>query len=155
MDTLTAFILYGVPAGYILILTMARVFMGLFFVLSGYHKLSDPRRHKSMLATMKADGIPFPHFSAWFVSGVEFFAGSALVLGLATPIAILGLLSICLVACGTDGLKRIPAMQPIDRADWLDDLMYLPETIYIVLLAVLLFFGAGPWSLDAMILGAL
>ena len=54
-------------------------------------------------------------------------------------------------AVAIDGIKRIPAWQPIDRADWLGDFLYLPESLYCIGLAVVMLAGPGPWSIDAMI----
>jgi hypothetical protein len=40
----------------------------------------------------------------------------------------------------------------IDRADRIDDWLYLPETLYALMLIIVVSAGAGPYSLDAMIL---
>lgn len=132
--------------------TFGRMGLGAFFAISGYHKLFCPERHQLIYETMVADHVPLPRFNSWFVPTVEFAGGLALIVGLLTPLAALGLLVVCIVACAVDGVKRIPAMKPLDRADWLDDLLYLPETIYAMFLAVYVFQGAGPWSLDAVLL---
>jgi hypothetical protein len=58
---------------------------------------------------------------------------------------------ICLGGFALDAIKRIRAWQPVNRADWLGDLLYLPEALYCIGLAVVMLAGAGPWSLDAMI----
>lgn len=150
---ISEFIVNGFPHASDIALTTARVAAGTFFALSGYHKLFNADRHATMLETLIEDGIPFPKVNAWFVAGVEFFGGMALIAGLLTPVAALGLLVICLVACGVDGLKRIESYHPIDNADWVDDLLYLPEAIYILILATVVATGAGPLSLDRLIFG--
>ena len=71
--------------------------------------------------------------------------------GFLTPLAALGLIAICVVATCTDGLKRIRSWQPLDKADAVDDLLYLPEFIYVILLSFFVAAGAGPLSLDAII----
>ena len=43
------------------------------------------------------------------------------------------------------------AWQPVDRGDWIGDVLYLPEALYCVGLAVVMLGGPGPWSLDARI----
>lgn len=119
-------------------LTMNRIALGTFFAISGYHKLFNSQRHASVVATLKACNIPFIGFCQWFVPSVEFLGGLSLISGILSPLAAFGLIAICLVATITDGLSRIPGYQPIDKADWLDDLLYLPEVLYIVGLLVVI-----------------
>jgi uncharacterized membrane protein YphA (DoxX/SURF4 family) len=87
------------------------------------------------------------------VPSVEFAAGSAVFIGFLTPLAALGLLVIVLVASVTSGRLRIKGYQPIDRADRIDDWLYLPEVLYAFILIMFVSAGAGPYSLDAAILG--
>ncbi len=116
----------------------AHAAVGLFFAISGYHKLFNPERHATMLRTMENLHIPLPRFNAWWVPGNEFFWGTVLAVaaagelfgvasGLAAVLASVFLGAICLVATCTDGLQRIREWHPLDVADWIDDLMYLPE----------------------------
>jgi hypothetical protein len=58
-----------------------------------------------------------------------------------------------LVAMVTSGRQRIKAYKPIDEADRIDDWLYLPETLYAFMLIMVISAGAGPYSLDAVILG--
>ncbi len=46
---------------------------------------------------------------------------------------------------------RIDGWMPINRADWIGDVLYLPEALYCIGLAVVMMAGPGPWSLDALI----
>lgn len=126
-----------------------RVALGTFFTLSGYHKLFNPARHKSLVSTLEASKVPLVNVNQWFVPGVEFLGGLSLISGILSPFAALGLITICLVACATDGMKRIAAWSPIDRGDYLDDVLYLPEVLYCVGLALVVTFGAGPYTLVA------
>ena len=96
-------------------------------------------------------GVPCVPAMQWFVPSVELSAGLGLAFGFLTPLAALGLIAICVVATCTDGLKRIRSWQPLDKADAVDDLLYLPEFIYIILLSFFVAAGAGPLSLDAII----
>jgi len=57
------------------------------------------------------------------------------------------------VAIATSGRQRINVYKPIDEADRIDDWLYLPETLYAVMLIVVIATGAGPYSLDAVVLG--
>ena len=38
-----------------------------------------------------------------------------------------------------------------ERADWICDVLYLPDALYCIALAVVMLAGPGPWSLDALI----
>jgi hypothetical protein len=73
--------------------------------------------------------------------------------GSLAPLAALGLLVIILVAIATSGRQRIKLYKPIDEADRIDDWLYLPETLYAFMLIIIVSAGAGPYSLDALILG--
>jgi uncharacterized membrane protein YphA (DoxX/SURF4 family) len=75
------------------------------------------------------------------------------VVGFLAPLAALGLLVIILVAIATSGPQRIKLIKPIDEADRIDDWLYLPETLYAFMLIMVVSAGAGPYSLDALILG--
>lgn len=130
------------------ILLIQRIAIGLFFAISGIHKLVNKQRHATLVATFRDLHIPNPGFMQWFVPCVELFAGLGVMTGTLTPLASLGLMAICLVALITDGSRRIKAMHPIDRADRLDDYLYLPETLLLLLLLYPAFYGAGLFSVD-------
>ena len=133
-------------------LTLNRVAVGMFFMLSGYHKLFNTERHRLFVDELRSLHVHAVRINQWRVPLVEFSAGGAVVIGLVAPLAALGLLVIILVAIATTGRERIKAYKPIDRADRLDDWLYLPETLYAVMLIVVISAGAGPYSLDAAIL---
>jgi hypothetical protein len=65
----------------------------------------------------------------------------------------LGLLVVILIASATSGRQRLKVFKPIDEADRIDDWLYLPETLYAFMLIMVISAGAGPYSLDALILG--
>jgi uncharacterized membrane protein YphA (DoxX/SURF4 family) len=132
-------------------ITILRVTIGVFFAISGYHKLFNKQRHSTVYATMTVDGVPDARLAAWAIPLGEFWGGIALVLGFLTPLAAFGLLIICCGATAVDGLKRIAAWKPIDRADYVDDVLYLPEVQYAIILLTLIFMGGGPYSLDNFI----
>jgi uncharacterized membrane protein YphA (DoxX/SURF4 family) len=105
---------------------IARIATGSFFALSGFHKLFNSARHRTLVNTLKACGVPCVPAMQWFVPSIELTAGLGLAFGFLTPLAALGLIAICVVATCTDGLKRIRSWQPLDKADAVDDLLYLP-----------------------------
>jgi uncharacterized membrane protein YphA (DoxX/SURF4 family) len=132
-------------------LTLNRVALGTFFAISGYHKLFNASRHTVLVRTIEEDGVHGIALMQWVLPAGEFLGGSALVAGLLSVLAALALFVICAGAVLLDALKRIRAWQPIDRADWLGDLLYVPESLYCIGLAVVILAGPGPWSVDAKI----
>src|SRR5271155_5574559 len=135
-----------------LAITLNRIAVGAFFMLSGYHKLFNPERHRSFVDELKGLGVHAVGFNQWWVPVVGFSAGGAVLVGLLAPLGALGLLVIILVAVATSGRQRINLYKPIDEVDRIDDWLYLPETLYAFMLIIVVSAGAGPYSLDALIL---
>jgi len=127
--------------------TAARVLTGVFFCISGGTKLLVPSQFSEMQQTMIQSHIPFPHASALFVSLVEFACGGGLVLGLLTPLCAVMLMGNMIVAILTN---RIGSIHGSGLLAWLDNFLYLPEVLYVLLLFWLLFSGPGPYSVDSM-----
>jgi uncharacterized membrane protein YphA (DoxX/SURF4 family) len=132
-------------------LELNRVALGVFFAISGYHKLFNASRHGTLIRTLQDDGVHGVPIMQWLLPSIEFSGGWALIIGLLSVLAAFGLFVICAGALVLDAFKRIRAWQPIDRADWLGDLLYVPEALYCVGLTVVMLAGPGPWSLDAII----
>jgi putative oxidoreductase len=128
--------------------TTARVLTGVFFCISGGTKLFVPSKFSELQQTVIQSHIPFPHASALFVALVEFACGGGLVLGLLTPLCALMLMGDMIVAILTN---RIGSIHASGFLAWLDDFLYLPEVLYVLILFWLLFSGPGPYSLDSMI----
>jgi uncharacterized membrane protein YphA (DoxX/SURF4 family) len=114
-------------------ITLNRIAVGAFFMLSGYHKLFNAERHRSFVDELKGLGVHAVGFNQWWVPLVEFSAGAAVVVGFLAPLAAFGLLFLILVA--------------------IDDWLYLPESLYAFMLIIIISAGAGPYSLDTLILG--
>ena len=132
-------------------LALNRVALGAFFAIGGYHKLFNASRHATLTRTLQDDGVHAVSIMRWLLPSAEFSGGWALTVGLLSVLAAFGLFVICFGALALDAVKRIRAWQPIDRADWLSDLLYLPEALYCIGLTVVMLAGPGPWSLDAKI----
>ena len=126
----------------------ARVLTGVFFCISGGTKLLVPSQFSEMQETMIQSHIPFPHASALFVSLVEFASGAGLIIGLLTPLCALLLIIDMIVAIATNRVHSIQASTPLA---WLDDFLYLPEVLYVMILAWLIFSGPGRYSFDSLI----
>ena len=86
-----------------LAITLNRIAVGAFFMLSGYHKLFNTDRHRLFIDELKGLGVPALRFNQWWVPLVEFTAGGGVVIGLLAPLAALGLLVLILVAIATSG----------------------------------------------------
>jgi putative oxidoreductase len=129
-------------------LTATRVLTGIFFGISGGSKLLVPAHFRELQQTLIQSHIPFPHASAFFVSIVEFACGSGLVLGLLTPLCAMLLMADMIVAILTN---RIGSIRSSGFLEWLDNFLYLPEVLYVLILFWLLFSGPGPYSVDSMI----
>ena len=129
-------------------MTVARVLIGIFFCISGATKLLVPAQFALMEQTLAQSHIPFPHFNAVFVSLVEFASGTGLALGLLTPLCALALAVVMVVAIATN---RIQSIQATGVLAWLDDFLYLPEVLYVMILIWLIFSGPGRFSLDELI----
>jgi uncharacterized membrane protein YphA (DoxX/SURF4 family) len=132
-------------------LTLNRMALGVFFAISGYHKLFNASRHATLTTTLEGDDVHDVPVMQWLLPSAEFSGGVALIMGFLSVLAAFGLFLICAGAVAFDAVKRIRAWQPLDRADWLGDLLYTPEALYCIGLTVVMLAGPGPWSLDATI----
>jgi putative oxidoreductase len=128
--------------------TAARVLVGIFFCISGGTKLLAPEQFSVMEHTLAQSHIPFPHATAVFVSLIELSCGAGLVVGLLTPLCALLLVIDMIVAVASN---RIHSIQATGVLAWLDDFLYLPEVLYVIILVWLIFSGPGRFSLDALI----
>jgi putative oxidoreductase len=128
--------------------TAARILIGIFFCISGGTKLFVRAQFLVLEQTLIESHIPFPHANAFFVATVEFVCGAGLALGLLTPLCAATLLGDMLVAIATN---RIYSLQAKSFLAWLDDFLYLPEVLYVLILAWLIFSGPGRYSLDGVI----
>jgi putative oxidoreductase len=131
-------------------LAVPRVAVGVFFAISGYHKLFNAQRHARLKHTLVEDMVPCPRFMEWWVPFWELASGAALAMGFLSAFNAAVLLIVCLVACVCESRGKIAKYGPIDRADWLDDLLYLPEVLYSLILVGILAAGPGGYSIDAL-----
>jgi putative oxidoreductase len=117
----------------------ARVVVGWVFLWSGWGKLQNL---PAVTENFVSWGIPFPHLLSPFVSGVEFFGGILLLLGLMTRIS-----------AGALGVTMIVAIKSAKWADVdsLETLLGFDETEYLALFVWLAIAGAGTFSLDRLL----
>jgi putative oxidoreductase len=114
----------------------ARITVGWVFLWSGWGKLHNlPQVTENFIGW----GIPFPQLLTPVVSGVEFFGGLFLLVGLLTRIS-----------AGALGITMIVAIASAKWAqvDSLETLLGFDEFEYLALFLWLAIAGAGPVSLD-------
>jgi putative oxidoreductase len=114
----------------------ARITVGWVFLWSGWGKLTSLPQ---VIENFVGWGVPLPHLLAPFVSGVEFFGGLFLLLGLLTRIS-----------AGALGITMIVAIRSAKWAevDSLETLLGFDEFEYLALFLWLAIAGPGVLSLD-------
>jgi putative oxidoreductase len=117
----------------------ARIVVGWVFLWSGWGKLNNL---PAMIENFASWHIPAPHILTPFVSGVEFFGGIFLLLGLLTR-----------VSAGALGITMIVAIASAkwDQVDSLETLLGFDEAEYLALFLWLAVAGAGRFSIDRLL----
>jgi len=118
----------------------ARIVVGWVFVWSGWGKLTNlPQVTENFVGW----GIPFPQILTPLVSGIEFFGGAFLLVGLLTRIS-----------AGALGITMIVAIKAAKWADVdsLETLLGFEEVGYLALFLWLAIAGAGTVSVDRLLL---
>ena len=132
---------------------LVRVSIGLFFAISGANKLFTAGGTKEVYDTLVKAKVPFPRQTAYFVAGVEFVCGSLLAVGLLSSPACVALLIDMVVAVLTNTLATVP--KGLSSLNWLDDVLYLPEVLYVLFFIWLICSGPGKFSIDYWLAGKL
>jgi putative oxidoreductase len=125
---------------------LVRISIGLFFAISGANKLFAAGGTKRVYETLVTAKIPFPRQMAYFVSGVEFVCGSFVTVGFLSSPACVALMIDMIVATLTSALSTMP--EGLSPLNWLDDLLYLPEVLYVLFFVWLICSGPGKFSVD-------
>jgi putative oxidoreductase len=121
-----------------------RLVMGVAFIFHGWPKIQNP------LGWMTAmGGSSVPAFLQAIAAYTEFLGGIALILGLLTPLAALGLVCQMLAALF---LVHFPAGHPF-VASQPEGPSYESALLYLVMSVLLLTFGPGRLSVDALLFG--
>jgi putative oxidoreductase len=132
---------------------LVRVSIGLFFAISGANKLFTAGGTKQVYDTLVKAKVPFPRQTAYFVASVEFVCGSLLAAGLLSSFACVALLIDMVVAVLTNTLATVP--KGLSSLNWLDDVLYLPEVLYVLFFIWLICSGPGKFSIDYWLAGKL
>ena len=145
-DALIHFILSGNRALEHFAVLLARISLGVFFAISGGNKLFVASQYKLMYETIVGAGIPFPQIMTYFVSSVEFVCGCLLIIGLLSTLCCVAFIIDMSVAITTVQLATIT--KAASFIDWVDDFLYLPEVLYIIIFFWLISSGPGRLSID-------
>ena len=125
---------------------LVRVSIGLFFAISGANKLFVAGGTKPVYDTLVKAKVPFPRQTAYFVSGVEFVGGSLVAVGCLSNLACAALLADMVVAFLTTKLGAMP--EGISPLRWFDNVLYIPEVLYVLFFTLLICSGPGRFSVD-------
>jgi len=130
---------------------LVRVSIGLFFAISGANKLFVAGGTKPVYDTLVQAKVPFPRQTAYFVAGVEFLGGSLITIGFLSSPACAALMIDMIVATLTSAIATLP--KGLSPLSWLDDLLYLPEVLYVLFFIWLICSGPGKFSVDYWLAG--
>lgn len=144
---------------------LARLTLGLFFVLARFRSFYDPSkpegcrvfnadrfgslRRKLCVCGFK-NGLTF---WTWTTALVEVGGGLALIAGLLTTVAAFGLLVLTLRATMCTAWAKIAEQNPVDRLDCVACYLWRVEGVYIALAGFIILLGPGAYSLDAWLIG--
>jgi putative oxidoreductase len=126
------------------LLLAVRLYWGWQFAQTGWGKMHNIQKITGFFASLN---IPFPSLNAHLISGLEFFGGLLLILGLATRLTGLLLAANMMVAYWTADREALTSVFSDPGKFYVAD----PYTFLFASLLVLIF-GAGLYSLDAFIL---
>jgi putative oxidoreductase len=125
------------------LLLAIRLYWGWQFAQTGWGKMHHIAKITSFFGSL---GIPFPSLSAHFISGLEFFGGILLIVGLGSRLVGLLLSGNMLVAYWTADHEALTAIFSDPGKFYAAD----PFTFLFASLIVLIF-GAGLFSMDALL----
>lgn len=130
----------GAPPAVILV----RLMVGAVFLSEGIQKFLFP--DQLGVGRFMRIGLPIPELLGPFVGACEILFGSLVLIGLATRLAAIPLLTIMTVALVT---TKLPLL--VERGFW--SMAHEMRTDWSMFLGslLLLIVGAGPWSLDSLL----
>jgi putative oxidoreductase len=133
---------FGVFLQPILLLAI-RLYWGGFFMLAGWGKFQDISGTSDFFSSIN---IPLPLFNAYLVSSVELVGGFCLVVGLFSRIVSVPLICTMIVALITTHSEELKNVLHDSQ-----NLMVQVPFIYLFATLIILAFGAGKLSLDALL----
>lgn len=155
------FLIFGAEATDIALL-IARLLLGVFFVLARFRFFWDPSRpimpwlnivrQESFINKLAYCGCKKRAKQwAWCAAAIEVAAGFGLIFGLLTWLSALGLLVVLLVATRCTWRQKVYEQHPVDKADVVCAYLWRVEGLYIGLAVMILLAGPGKYSLDYLL----
>lgn len=139
---------------------LLRQILGWFFILARFRWFFDPsrpdnpllnvKRHGHLVQKLCSCGYGYHPGLTAFVACVEVLAGGAVVIGLLTNLALLGLLGVLLCATFCTGKVKVLEQQPVDCIDCVSCYLWRVEGVYIAIVVALMCTGPGVFSADAL-----
>jgi putative oxidoreductase len=126
-----------------LLTTAGRVLLALIFVLAGFAKFGAPGGTATQMAS---HGIPAANVLVWGVVAIELVGGLMLLTGLFTRcVALAFAIYLLVLAVMFHAYWGLPADQArVQHAAFFEHIAMIGGMLYVVA------FGAGAWSLDAL-----
>jgi uncharacterized membrane protein YphA (DoxX/SURF4 family) len=144
---------------------LARLTLGTFYLLARFRSFYDPSkppgcrlfnpdRFGSLSKKLCSCGFSSNlRLWTWVTASVEVFGGLALITGLLTTAAAVGLLILTLRATVCTAWAKISEQNPVDGIDCVACYLWRVEGVYIALALVILMLGPGRFSIDWLLWG--
>lgn len=134
-----------------------RLITGYGFMEHGFAKLA--RGAGTFVDILAAIGVPAPHLMAWTTITIEILGGVAALTGAFLPLASLPMAAVLLVAMFAVhlpyGFSSIKLLAVTSAGAQFGSPGFETDLLYLACLAALVLRGAGPLSVDGLIIGAL
>ncbi len=121
---------------------VVRLILGVLFVMTGAMKLSVPMLADAWSGQLLAANLPFYTLTRWTVPFIEMALGGMLLAGLFARPASVAVIGIMIVATYTHLVVDDPTLFPLQPSE-----PVIPIVV-IVMSVLVLWKGAGAWSLD-------
>src|ERR1700761_8755604 len=130
-----------------------RFIVGYGFMAHGYAKIV--KHPENFAAILHALNVPAPHLMAWATIAIELLGGFAILVGAFVPLVAIPMTAVLLVATFTVhlqfGFTSIKLMAVTSAGPQFGPPGYETDLLYIASLIALVFGGAGPLSVDALL----
>lgn len=140
------------------LIAFVRVTLGVFFVLARFRWFWDPSRspscwfnparHQHLAQRLCTCGYGLHPFLSGLVACIEVSAGFALIFGLLSTLATMGLTGVLLFGTWCTARTKVLEQNPVDPVDCVSCYLWRVEGIYLAMAFGLLFSGPGRFSLD-------
>jgi len=121
---------------------VVRLMLGVIFVMTGAMKLVVPTLADAWSGQLLAANLPFYTLTRWSVPFVEIALGIMLLAGFFARLASVAVIGIMVVATYTHLVVDDPTLFPLQPSE------PIIPIVVIVMSALILWKGAGAWSLD-------